>query len=74
MKNLRPDFIITCIWAVGAMTALVLCGTEIIHNQKIVDRLLITIPGGTAIIMGYWFSKGKGNGNGSPHGPPSSSS
>jgi hypothetical protein len=32
-------------------------GMEIIHNQKIVDRLLIGIPGGSAIIMGYWFSK-----------------
>jgi hypothetical protein len=30
---------------------------EIIHNEKIVDRLLIGIPSGSAIIMGYWFSK-----------------
>jgi hypothetical protein len=60
MKNWRPDFIITVIWAIGAMTAMVLMGTEIIHNQKLVDRMLITIPGGTAIIMGYWFSKKDG--------------
>jgi hypothetical protein len=72
MKNFRPDLIVTIIWAVGAMITLVLCGTEIIHNQKIVDRLLITIPAGSAIIMGYWFSRGKDNG--SAHGPPSGSS
>jgi hypothetical protein len=57
VKNLRPDLIITVIWGVGAMIALVLMGMEIIHNQKIVDRLLIGIPSGSAIIMGYWFSK-----------------
>jgi hypothetical protein len=64
MKNLRPDLIVTVIWAVGSMIVLVLCGMEIIHNQKIIDRLLITIPSGSAIIMGYWFSKGRTNGNG----------
>jgi hypothetical protein len=63
MRNLRPDFVLTVIWALGSMIVLVLCGMEIIHNQKIVDRLLITIPSGTAIIMGYWFSKEKKNGN-----------
>ena len=57
MRNLKPDFIITVIWAVGSMVALVLMGMEIIHSEKIVDKLLITIPSGTAIIMGYWFSK-----------------
>jgi hypothetical protein len=68
MKNLRPDLIITVIWAIGSMTALLLMGTEIIHNQKIVDRLLITIPAGSALIMGYWFSKGRGgNSNGEAH-------
>jgi hypothetical protein len=60
VKNLRPDLIITVIWAVGAMLAMVLMGTEVIHNQKIVDRLLIGIPSGSAILMGYWFSR-KGN-------------
>jgi hypothetical protein len=61
--NLRPDLIITVIWAVGAMLAMVLMGTEVIHNQQIVDRLLIGIPSGSAILMGYWFSKErKGNG------------
>jgi hypothetical protein len=66
MRNWRPDFVLTVIWAVGSMIVLVLCGMEIIHNQKIVDRLLITIPSGTAIIMGYWFSKEKKNGNPPP--------
>lgn len=59
MKNLRPDLIVTVIWALGSMAVLVLMGMEIIHNQKVVDRLLITIPAGSAIIMGYWFSKGR---------------
>jgi hypothetical protein len=64
VRNLRPDLIITVIWAVGAMLAMVLMGTEVIHNQKIVDRLLIGIPSGSAILMGYWFSRErKGNGN-----------
>lgn len=62
MKNLRPDLIITVIWALGAMITLILMGMEIIHNQKVVDRLLITIPAGSAIIIGYWFSKGRSNG------------
>jgi hypothetical protein len=62
VKNLRPDFVITVIWAIGSMVVLVLMGMEIIHNQNVVDRLLITIPAGSAIIMGYWFSKGKNNG------------
>jgi hypothetical protein len=62
MKNLRPDLIITVIWAIGAMTTLVLMGMEIIHSQKVVDRLLITIPAVSAMIIGYWFSKGKSNG------------
>jgi hypothetical protein len=62
MKNLRPDLIITVIWAIGSMTTLVLMGMEIIHSQKVVDRLLITIPAVSAMIIGYWFSKGKSNG------------
>jgi hypothetical protein len=61
MKNLRPDLVITVIWAIGSMTFLVLAGMEIVHNQKIIDRLLITIPAGSAIIMGYWFSKKDGS-------------
>jgi hypothetical protein len=60
VKNLRPDLIITVIWAIGSMTAMLLMGMEVIHNQKVVDRMLITIPAGSAIIMGYWFSKKDG--------------
>jgi len=60
VRNLRPDLIITVIWALGSMAILILCGMEVIHNQKIVDRLLIGIPSGSAILMGYWFSR-KGN-------------
>jgi uncharacterized protein (DUF983 family) len=62
MKNLRPDLIITVIWAIGSMITLVLMGMEVIHNTKVVDRLLITIPAVSAMIIGYWFSKGKSNG------------
>jgi hypothetical protein len=57
VKNLRPDLIVSVIWALGSMTVMVLMGMEVIHNQQIVDRLLIGIPSGSAIIMGYWFSK-----------------
>jgi hypothetical protein len=57
VKNLRPDFIITMVWTIGSMVALLLMGMEIIHNQQVVDKLLITIPSGSAIIIGYWFSK-----------------
>jgi hypothetical protein len=59
VRHWKPDFIITVIWGLGSMIGLVLMGMEVIHNQQVVDKLLLTIPGGTAIIMGYWFSKGK---------------
>jgi hypothetical protein len=59
---MRPDFIITLVWAVGAMIILVLMGMEIIHNQKVVDRLLLTIPSVSALIAGYWFNKSRHNG------------
>jgi hypothetical protein len=62
MRNLRPDFIITLVWAIGSGALLLLMGMEVIHNQKVVDRLLVTIPTTGAIIAGYWFSKGKNNG------------
>lgn len=54
---MKPPLIITIIWAIGAGTIMVLMGLEVIHNEKVVDRLLITIPGISAIIAGYWFSK-----------------
>jgi hypothetical protein len=62
---LKPDFIITVVWAIGAMTVLVLMGMEVIHNQAVVDKMLLTIPAVSAIIMGYWFSKKSG-----PEEPP----
>ena len=62
VKNLlKPDFIITVIWAIMAMTALVLMGMEVIHSEKVVDKLLLTIPAVSAVIMGYWFSKKSGD-------------
>jgi hypothetical protein len=54
---MKPDLLITLVWGVLASTAMVLMGTEVIHNQKVVDRLLVTIPAVSAIIAGYWFSK-----------------
>jgi hypothetical protein len=66
MRNWHPDLIITVIWAIGSMIVLILMGMEVIHNQKVVDRLLITIPAGSAIIFGYWFNKGKSNGGPAP--------
>jgi hypothetical protein len=62
MNNLRPDLIITVIWAIGAMIVLVLMGMEIIHNQQVVDRLLLTIPSVSALIIAYWFGKNRYNG------------
>jgi hypothetical protein len=60
MDKWGPAFVITVIWGIGSMVALVLMGMEIIHNQQVVDKLLITIPAGSAIIIGYWFSKSGG--------------
>ena len=54
---MKPDLLITLIWGVLASTAMVLMGVEVIHNEKVVDRLLVTIPAVSAIIAGYWFSK-----------------
>jgi len=70
MKNLRPDLVVTVIWAIGAMTMLILMGMEVITNHKVMDRMLITIPAISAIIVGYWFAKGKTNGNGKSNGEP----
>ena len=71
MKNLRPDLVVTVIWAIGSMTMLILMGMEVITSHKVMDRMLITIPAVSAIIVGYWFSKGKANGNGKSNGEPS---
>jgi len=56
---MRPDFIITLVWAGVAATAMVLMGVEVIHNPQVVDKLLVTIPAVSALIAGYWFNKGK---------------
>jgi hypothetical protein len=61
MNKLRPDFIITMIWAIFTFITMILMGVEVIHNQKVVDRLLVTIPAISAIIAGYWFSKRNGH-------------
>jgi len=56
---MRADLIITLIYGVGAAVVLVLMGMEIIHNEKVVDKLLITIPTISALIAGYWFNKSR---------------
>jgi hypothetical protein len=59
---MRADLIITLIYGVGAAVVLVLMGMEIIHNEKVVDKLLITIPTISALIAGYWFNKSRHDG------------
>jgi hypothetical protein len=59
---MRPDLIITLIYGVGAAVVLVLMGMEVIHNEKVVDKLLITIPTISALIAGYWFNKSRHDG------------
>jgi uncharacterized protein (DUF983 family) len=58
---MRPDLIITVIYGVGAAVVLVLMGMEVIHNEKVVDKLLVTIPTISALIAGYWFNKSRHN-------------
>jgi hypothetical protein len=59
---MRADLIITLIYGVGAAVVLVLMGMEVIHNEKVVDKLLITIPTISALIAGYWFNKSRHDG------------
>lgn len=59
---MAPDLIITLVWAVGAAVVMVLMGMEVIHNQQVVDKLLVTIPTISALIAGYWFNKSRNNG------------
>jgi uncharacterized membrane protein YccF (DUF307 family) len=56
-KLMRPDLIITLAFGVISSTAMILMGMEIIHNEKVVDKLLVTIPTLSALIAGYWFNK-----------------
>jgi hypothetical protein len=59
---MQPDLIITLAFAAGATIVMVLMGTEVIHNQQVVDKLLITIPAISALIAGYWFNKNRNGG------------
>jgi hypothetical protein len=56
---MQPDLIITLVWAAGSAVVMVLMGMEIIHNQQVVDKLLVTIPTISALIAGYWFNKSR---------------
>jgi hypothetical protein len=60
---MRADLVITLVWAIGSATVMVLMGTEVIHNPKVVDKLLVTIPTISALIAGYWFNKNRNGGN-----------
>jgi hypothetical protein len=58
-RLMRPDLIITLAFGVIAAVAMVLMGMEVIHNEKVVDKLLVTIPTISALIAGYWFNKAR---------------
>lgn len=58
-----PALIITVIYLIMAFVLLVLMGMEIIHNQTVVDRLLVTIPITGGLIAAYWFRKFSQNGS-----------
>jgi hypothetical protein len=57
------DVIITVIWMVMVTVFMLLMGMEIIHSDKVVDKLLISIPTISALIVGYWFNKTRKNGS-----------
>ena len=61
--KLNPILIITILYLLAAFTLLVLMGMEIISNRAVTDRLLLTIPVTGALIMAYWFSRTKKNGD-----------
>jgi hypothetical protein len=60
---MQPDLIITLAFGVIAATAMLLMGMEVIHNEKVVDKLLVTIPTISALIAGYWFNKSRHKGD-----------
>jgi hypothetical protein len=60
---MRADLIITVIYGVGTAIVMVLMGMEVIHNEKVVDKLLVTIPTISALIAGYWFNKSRKGGD-----------
>ena len=59
----NPALIITVVYLIMVFVLLILMGMEIIHNQTVIDRLLITIPITGALIGGYWFSRMKNGGS-----------
>jgi len=62
-----PDLIITVLYIVVLFATMVLMGTGVISNQRVEERLLVTLPATSAMVIAYWFMKAR---NGKP--PPAS--
>jgi hypothetical protein len=58
-----PDLIITIAYIVVLFATVVMMGTGYIHNQRLEERLLVTLPATSAMVIAYWFMKGR---NGKP--------
>lgn len=61
--NWPPDLIITIVYVVLLFTIMVMMGTGIIHNQRVEERLLTTLPATSSLVIAYWFMKAR---NGAP--------
>jgi hypothetical protein len=60
MMRPQADLVITIVWGVIVATVMILMGMEVIHNQQVVDRLLVTMPTVSALVVAYWFNKKRG--------------
>jgi hypothetical protein len=61
--NWPPDLIITIAYIVVLFATVVMMGTGYIHNQRLEERLLVTLPATSAMVIAYWFMKTR---NGKP--------
>ena len=58
-----PDLIITVLYIVVLFATVVMMGTGFIHNPRVEERLLVTLPATSAMVIAYWFMKAR---NGAP--------
>jgi protein-S-isoprenylcysteine O-methyltransferase Ste14 len=63
--NWPPDLIITVLYILVLFAMMVLMGTGVITNQRVEERLLITLPATSAMVITYWFMKARSK-NGEP--------
>ena len=63
--NWPPDLIITVIYIAVLFATMVLMGTGVITNQRVEERLLVTLPATSAMVIAYWFMKAR-NGKSPP--------